>query len=106
MKSIMRVIFTREFCRMHKYNVIKNIMDTIKKKFDDNYEVMATPENVEIIPENTIIVNLTIQRDTDIEELVKQLSRTDALGKIQEGLSNGEYQHPTDADETNTKIGV
>lgn len=105
MKPILRVIFTRAFCRMHKSSILKNIMDNIKKKFDGNYEVIAVPENVEIIPENTIIVNLTIQGDTNIEELVKQLSRTEELNRIQEGLNNGD-KCTNSSDEIDTENSV
>lgn len=96
-KPILHVMMSKEVCKSWK--AAQHVADSIKRVFGSKYEVIFTPNEGKgeeptctIIPDNSTIVNLTIDREIDMLELV------DVLDKIPEKCSSNIDESPVTTD--------
>lgn len=79
MKPILHVIFDHKKLesvsgRSQALNQSKKIHDTLRRAFRDDYKLIASPLGVDIVADNSTVVNLNIDNFDKAEDLVNCLN--------------------------------
>lgn len=79
MKPVMQIIISKKDVDKHFVEAFHKLRD----RYKEEYKVIATTNNAEILATNTTVVQLTMDKSTNLEELVKYL---DAIPKAEAKL--------------------
>lgn len=73
-KPILRLAVDGSAYRIITANTMKTLLDSMKRRVGGRYEIMVMMKELDIIPDNTTVVNLHLDADTDVNKLLELLN--------------------------------